>query len=481
MIAQIKSLSIQSLIYGAGHVLARLVTFLLLPLYTNVFSPADYGVVSLAYTFLGFMNVILHYGLDAALMKHYVPADDAGRKTYLTSAYASFLVTSVGVALIFTLVRGAVAEPILGGPYPKYLIYMAWIMALDILWSVPMLLLRSEEKPFWYVGFSLFNVISTLTLNLVFILKMNMGIEGVFLSNLITSGLLCLLTLPMMIRRLDFRSWSSGAWKQLMRFGLPFLPSGIFAMIMELADRYLLKYLTDMETVGLYSAGYKLGMLMLLLVMGFNMGWQPFFLREGAGDDQKALYARVSTYVLAGLGFVWVLLVMWVDDLVRLNLGSFAVYGEAYWSSTVVVPWIALAYIFHATFLLQLPGVFLKEKSQWVAVTRGIGAVSNIGLNLIFIPWYGAVGAALATTLSFALMGIAIYLVNRRIFPVPYEWKRLLWLLVLAGSVAGLFWVLQPVWWVKLILTFVYPAGLFFTGWLRAGERSRIVAFFTRS
>ena len=101
----IKSLGKQSLIYGVGHVVARSVTFLLLPLYTNIFSLEDYGIISLIYTFLGFLNVILHYGLDASLLKHYVPADQEDKKSILTNTYASFMVTTIVFIIIMILLR----------------------------------------------------------------------------------------------------------------------------------------------------------------------------------------------------------------------------------------------------------------------------------------------------------------------------------------------------------------------------------------
>ena len=325
MIKEIKALTFNTLIYGAGHILARIVTFLLLPLYTNVFNPNDYGVISLAYAFMGFMSVVLHYGLDAALLKRYVQSDVSEKTGYLTSAWFSFLVTSIGFGLLITLLRSWLGPIILGSTDHRLMTLVGWIIALDIMWSIPQLIFRAEEKPYIYITNSLLNVLGSLTLNLLFVLKLGMGIYGVLLSNFIVSGSLFLLTLPAILKRIKLSEISVLAWKKMMRFGLPFLPSGIFAMIMELADRYILKEMTNLTTVGIYSAGYKLGMLMMLIVMGFNMGWQPFFLKVGGTNEQKPLFARITTYVLAILGFIWIILLVWVDDIVRIQLGSITV------------------------------------------------------------------------------------------------------------------------------------------------------------
>ncbi|RMF09943.1 MAG: polysaccharide biosynthesis protein [Candidatus Neomarinimicrobiota bacterium] len=470
MRSRLTALSRQSLIYGLGHILSRIITFLLLPLYTNVFTPEEYGLISLAYTFLGFMNVILHYGLDAALMKYYVPAEAEERKTILTTAWGSFLVSSGAFAVISFLFRSPLSRVILGGDFPRYMGYVIGILVLDVLWSVPMLIFRSEQKPIRFFAFSLFNVLASLGLNLLFVLRLGWGIEGVFASNLVTSATLFLLTFPALLARMRWSGFSSATWKRLMRFGLPFLPSGIFAMIMELADRYLLLYFTDTDTVGLYSAGYKLGMFMLLAVMGFNMGWQPFFLKEGDGDSQRRLYTRITTYVLTLLGFLWVLLVVWVPDLVQLRLGSVTLYGPEYWTSVSIVPWVALGYWFHAAYLLQLPGVFLKEQSRYVPLFRGLGAGLNILLNLVMIPLWQGLGAAVATCLSFFGMALAIYLVNRKLYPLAYEWTRLLrvggLMVMTAGGISVWGGTLPG----EITLTLLFPVGLVLSGFLRKGE-----------
>ena len=209
----------------------------------------------------------------------------------------------------------------------------------------------------------------------------------------------------------------------MMKFGLPFLPAGIFSMILELSDRYILRYLTNIETVGIYNAGYKLGMLMMLVVMGFNMAWQPFFLKKE--KNEREYIANVTNYVLSVLGFLWILILIWTDTLVKLQFGDSTFFGDQYWTSTQIVSIIALAYIFHAIYLLQLPGVYLLERPGLIAWIRGLGAVSNIILNLLFIPEYGIVGAACATCISFILMALILYLINLKVFSIPYNWNKI--------------------------------------------------------
>ena len=461
----VKSLGKESLIYGVGHVAARGVTFLLLPIYTNLFSLSDYGIISLVYTFLGFMNVILHYGLDASLLKHYVPADIEERKSILTNAYASFLLTTIVFVLLLVFFRSNISGLLFGNSFPSITIMVAGILFFDVLWSMHVLLLRAEGKPVFYTAVSFINVFLTLGLNILFVMYLKLGISGVLISNLITSGCIFFITFPIITHRISISTLSVKQWKRMMKFGLPFIPAGIFSMILELSDRYILSYLTNIETVGLYNAGYKLGMLMMLVVMGFNMAWQPYFLKKG--KNEREYIAKVTTYVLSVLVFLWILILIWTDALVKLQFGEFTFFGDQYWASIQIVYIISLAYIFHALFLLQLPGVYLLDRSGLIAWIRGLGAVSNIILNLLFIPEYGIVGAACATCISFILMAVFIFMVNRKLFAIKYEWKKILLITISAISI----WIsvhqfpLDNVG--KIGFTILYPLIMFSTGILR--------------
>ena len=115
----LKALGRQTFIYGFGHILTRLVTFLLLPFYTNILSQTEFGIISLIYTFLGFMTVILHYGLDASLLKYYVPAEREERTPILSNAYLSFVLTSLLFSVGLILLRYQVSSFLFGETLPK--------------------------------------------------------------------------------------------------------------------------------------------------------------------------------------------------------------------------------------------------------------------------------------------------------------------------------------------------------------------------
>jgi O-antigen/teichoic acid export membrane protein len=244
-------------------------------------------------------------------------------------------------------------------------------------------------------------------------------------------------------------------------------------MTMEMSSRYMLRWLTDLETVGLYAAGYKLGMLMVILVMGFNMGWQPFYLRRGKQPDAEPVFARIATYFMALLGFVLLTGTAWVDIVVRMPLGgATTLLGPAYWASTNIVPLVLLGYCGFGAYVLLLPGVHLLAKSKWVMVYRGAGAVSTIALNLVLIPRYGALGAAIAMVISFFLMAMLAFSINQRFYFIPFEWSRLSRIAILVTIGLVLHYQLPQSAIISIGLTLLMPVGLLLTGMLNSQERA---------
>ena len=420
----IKLLGKQSLIYGFGHIITRLVTFLLLPLYTNHFTPEEYGIVALFYTFVPLLNIVVRYGMGAAFLKNYVPAEKKERIEIMTNVIFSLFISGIPFLVLFYFFREDLSFVFFGVSNPSYIVIMAMIIFFDTIWSIPMLSLRAENRPHLFILLSFLNVGITLICNLVFIIIFKQNISSIFISNLIASSTIFILVLPYIYQKFKFSSLSIVKWKKILSFAFPFLPAGLFAMVMEVADRYILKLLTDLETVGIYNAGYKIGVLMLLVVNGFNMGWQPYFLEKNF-DSRNKIYPRINSIVLAILGFIWIFLLFWADDLIKTSFFGLTFFGSDFFESLNIIPWVGLSYFFYGFYHLQTPGVFLKNRPKYAAWTRLFGAISNIVLCFYFIPIFGAIGAAYATCISFGLMALLMFFINRYLISVNLEFKNL--------------------------------------------------------
>ncbi len=421
----IKSLGKESLIYGTGHVIARLVTFFLLPIYTHVFSPKEYGIISLAYAFIGFALMFYRYGMDTALMKYSVQLTGKDRTSYISSIYILQLISAIVFSTILFFAKGYVSEPILGIENPDWIIFISWILVLDNLWNHHVLLLRAENKAMPFILFNVGNVTLTMVFNIIFITKWNLGIEGVLMANLSASSIIFILSLPIMIKRISLFQIESKTIKNIIKFGLPFLPAGIFTMIMELSNRYILDWFEGTYAVGLFSAGYKLGIFGLIVVMGFNMGWTPYFLKRINEKNAKIEFSYISSFFIGFLGFVVLVISIWIPEIIRLNLNSSYLIGEKFWEAEDIVPIVLIGYFFFGFYVLQLPGIYAKEKTKWIPIFRAIGAMTNIALNIFLIPKYGVLGSAWATAISFFIMSLSVFIKLFNIYYVKYNWLAL--------------------------------------------------------
>ena len=423
----IKALGKQSLIYGIGHVMARLITFLLLPLYTHTFTQVEYGALSLAYAFMGFALIIYRYGMDTALMKYSVQKSGQNRKKYITIIIGVQAITGIVFTLSLYLSRNITAVYVLGINRPDWMIYLSVILFFDSMWNLPMLILRSEERAGPFIIFSLLNVILTMVLNILFVVYWDSGIEGVFKANIIASSSVFFFSLPIILNRIKFSLFEKEAFKKIMGFALPFLPAGIFTMIMELSDRYLLEFYLGTAEVGLYSAGKKMGMLGLTVVMGFNMGWTPYFLKRGKQKGARIEFSKITTLFLGIMGYVTVLVSIWIPNIMRFSIGGSTLIGSEFWACEQVVSTILIGYFFFATYVIQLPGVYMKEITSWVPIFRIIGASSLILSSVIFIPTFGFLGAAYSVVLAFIFMSMSIYFKTNKIYPIAYNWRGILY------------------------------------------------------
>jgi len=473
----LRRLTKHSAIYGVGHILSRAIGFLLLPLYTNYLSAAQYGVVALVFTFVAFANIIFLYGLDSAFLRFYALEESRdGKNKILSTVFFMTAFTSVCFFFVLFFSSTFLSHLLLGCPGMGPLFKMAsGILFFDALSTFSYLLLRMEERSGRFIAYRFYNILLTLGLNILLVVHLGKGVAGVFLSNLIASAFTMAILLPVIWRRLS-PTLSTQLIKNILKFGLPFIPAGLASMTMELIDRYMLRGMKGLEEVGVYNAGYKLGLVMLLVVMAFKFAWQPFFLSLGRVESRaKKSFAAVLTYFLLTSTFLLLVVSFFVDDLVRLSFFGLTVFGPEFWSGTRVVPIILLAYIMMGLYLVFLPGIFLKKKTKFVPLFTGVGAVTNILLNCLLIPRWGMMGAAWATLFGYLAMVLALYMTVQRFYPVRYQLGRLAKVIFVAALLFGAWkWFGQSFSLRVLLLLVGYPLGLTLMRFFTRAEWNRL-------
>jgi len=427
MTANIKSLTKQTLVYGVGTILTRFITFLLLPVYTNVLSPADYGLAVLVFVFTAFMNHIYNYGLDSALMRHY--GEDPAPQ-YKTTVLSTAIWLALGSSFVFSgiiyLLNNPLSKALLSSAdYAQLIKLAACILFFDCISRVPFALLRLEEKPGFFMGIRLINVVITLGLNIYFVVYLKTGIIGIFQSNVIASCLTALILFTTIISKIKI-VFSGHIAKDLVLFGLPFVPMGLATAAMEMLNRYIVEHFMGLEAVGIFSAGYKLGIFMLLISTAFYYAWQPFFIKAGKKESSRVLFSRVLTYfILVALSF-WVVLTVFMHEIINFHIG----------------------------------GVYL------------IGAKFQGCESMVFllIPRMGLIGSAISSLIGYMILAAFTFQVSQHLFKIPYEYRRIVLLFVImlpVGFSSYIFHLSIPV---KFMVILIIPLLLRLFGFFKKDE-----------
>ncbi len=458
-------LSKQTVIYGIGYVAARMINFLLLPFYSYHMSPEEYGVVSLVYAFIAFMNIFYHYGLESAFIRYYSKTgSDEGyeKKDVFSTVFSSLIVTSIVFSLLIWIAAPAIGKGILDSfSYNRIIRMTAGILFLDTLYLIPLHYLRVNNKATLFTGIMLANVLINVSMNIYLIRFRGMGIEGVFISNLTASGFSLLVLIPVIIKNFKVK-FSSKLWKKLILFGLPFVPSGLSSMIIELSDRYMLQWFKGMEDVGLYSAGHKLGIFMMLVVMAFRFAWQPFFLQKRDDPNSLRLFSTIMTWFVFLMTVVFLSVSFFIKEIVALEIFGRHIINESFWAGIIVVPLILAAYLFNGIYINFQPSIFYTGKTWVISIVVGIAAFINIGLNLILIPRVGMIGAGISSLSAYVFMAVCTFLIVRKWIDVPYEWLKLAAMFILTLGFTLIFYLFQiQDAWLKLLMVIVYTFMVF--------------------
>ncbi|MGQ9643420.1 MAG: lipopolysaccharide biosynthesis protein, partial [Ignavibacterium sp.] len=426
MLNKLKELTKDTAIYGISTMVGRFLNFILVPFFTNIFDPNEYGYVMLLYAYIGLFNIIFVYGLDSAFLKYAAFKDIGDDKDNFSTPYLSILFTSILFTAIIILLRVPIGYAIsLPNNYNYLIIYSVLIIFFDSNASIPFLKLRLERKAKYFSVLKVLNITINIAANFILILKYKLGIEAIFISNLIASMLTLVFLLPTILKNFKPKMHSL-LYKRLLKFGLPYLPAGLAVMMVQVIDVPILQALTDVDTVGIYKANYKLGIFMMLFVSMFQYAWQPFFLNNAKEENAKEIFSKVLTYFTVVGSVLLITLSLFISELVKINFAGFYLLGEKYWSGISIVPIILLGYFFNGLYVVFSAGIYIEEKSIFAPIVTGLGAFVNVAVNYALIPWMNIIGAALATLASYIVMAAGYYIVTQKYYHIHYEYGKIL-------------------------------------------------------
>lgn len=404
--------------------MARLFNFLLVPFYTYFLVAADYGVVAAAFSYIAFFNVIYQYGMDQAYLR-FAAEKPAEERDIFSAPFWAVAATSVVFSFLLILLRGpAAAISGMGAEYKNLIVYAAAVLSLDALCIVPFAKLRLQHRAWYFVGVRTASILVNVAANVILLSKCHAGPEGVFVAALLSSATSFVLLLPVIIKSLELRV-PKNLLPAMLKFAWPFVPSGLAAMAVQVIDRPILLFLTDKTSVGIYQANYRMGIFMMLVVSMFDQAWRPFFLERMKQPDARDIFARVFTYFTFGGVWLAFALSFFIAPMIRASFFGYHLLHPSYWQGLGVIPIVLTGYLFYGFYInFMVAPVISKHTGMLVWITAA-GAAVNVAGNLMLVPRFSIIGAAWATFASYFIMAAMLFMAGRKMYPIPYETKRL--------------------------------------------------------
>jgi O-antigen/teichoic acid export membrane protein len=460
----IKRLFKQSAIYSISTSVQRLQGLILTPIYTSTLylpQTSQYSNYGLIYTFIAFMNFVYLFGMDAAFLRYFF-LGEKDRKTVFTSVFSVIFVCGIFTSLIIAVFAEPLSGFLLFSPnLAKFVRLAALILFFDSIGNFPFLILRAEERALSFTVFRVLRFSIELALNIVFVVFLKTGVLGILYANIIASVINGVVMFPIAWKYINFKI-DIPLIKEMLYFGLPFLPNGIAFMTIEMVDRFLVTKFLGKEVLAFYHANYKFATVLLLLIVGFRNAWQPYFLKISRENASRGNYTKILNYYLFLAGALTVFMTLFIQDILTIRyFDAFFLLGKEYWTGIRFIPWIVLSYFFFGIYVIFTPAFYITKKSQYMALFTGSGALINICVNFVLLPMIGIWGAVIATLSAYGVMTISIIIVAQRLYPIPIKKKQLFSVLLMVGLTYLFYYIFPLGWMVKILILILFLAGCF--------------------
>lgn len=438
MRAYLRQLASESLIYGVAGIVQRFVAVFLVPVYTRVFTPAEYGLVSVVTAAMAAVTIFVVLALDAAAHRWFWDTeDDAERKATIASWAWCQLAASIVAAVALVVFAPWIARELLDDAAAAPLLRVAaWSLPLGTFPVVLTNWLRMRRRPWATAAYALCFLLLTLAASVALVVGLGRGVRGVFEAQVVVSAATGLVSIALL------RDWVSPAhvrWTRLvamLRYAFPLIPAAVALWVVGMLDRLWVQHYADAAEVGLYQVGAMVAAGVALGTNAFQQAWGPFSLSIHKRDDARSFYAVALLAYLWAATLLAAAVSLFAPEIVRV----FAT--PAYLGAMTVVAPLAFSFVLMGSTYVAAVGPGIARQTSPMGIAVVIAAGVNVAFNLAVTPRLGREGAALANLVSQAVMAGFLFWRAQQIYPIPYRFGAAVGLLVFGGAVAaaGMAW-----------------------------------------
>ena len=444
----LKQLAVQTMIYGLSTILARVINFLFVPIYTRLLSPESYGVVTEFMAYIAVLQVVLVLGLETGCFRFANREGVDPKKVYSSAFVTIFCVSATFLALMLAF-AGPIASALGYAGYESCVMYMGGILALDSVTAILFAKLRQETKAFKFAIIKTVKIVTETAANLVLFLWFPSHVDSApWLLNFIpatpdfsyvifsifVSCVVCGLLFVPDFFKLSF-SLDTKLIRQMLAYSLPLMIAALPGVVNDFLDRILFRYFdTNAEawrsSLGLYQAAVKLAVIMNLFIQMFRYAAEPFFFRQSREKGSVKLYADVQEYFTAFCGLVFLGVILYIDIIAL-------ILGPQFREAVGIVPIMLLSYmilgmLFNVSMWYKLSGK--TNIAIWITLS---GLAVTALVIVLFMPKYSYWAAAYGHLASYVVMFVISAVLGAKYYPIPYRWGRLLMIFLLMGAAYG--------------------------------------------
>nr|WP_313062602.1 oligosaccharide flippase family protein [Moraxella sp. CTOTU49097] len=457
----IKRLLGETIIYGIGAILPRVITFLLNPLYINYIDKEAFAIFTSLYAWIAFINIVLTFGFETSYFR-FSGEDKTGaaEKNVFSTAFWFIAMLAGGFLVMVLLFSNPLSMLMDYGNHPEFLRWFAWIAFFDAICTIPFAWLRYHNQP---VKYSVVRVVSILIQTVVVIALFRfVPIEAAksfglteqvaypFFANLVASLATFMMLFPIIKKvRLHF---DKALFKRMIRYSYPVMLAGLAFMVNENFDKIIQYYMIDKGDAGAYGGCYKLAVLMTLFVTAYRMGIEPFLFKQMHHANAKHTYAMMTEYFALFASVVALGIIANISWLKRLFITD-----ASYWTAINIVPIIVIANLCFGIYYNLSTWYKVTDRTGIGSAISWLGAGLTILLHMLFLKQYGFMVSAWVTLFVYFLMMIVSYALGQHFYPIPYQTKKIVFflgtLMLFSVIIVSAF---QMNFWLSNILLLVY-------------------------
>jgi O-antigen/teichoic acid export membrane protein len=436
MLSNIKSAAKGTIIYGFANVSVKLIGIVLIPIYTNYkyLSKADFGAMGVMDITYQLVIIIFSLSLYQSLARWYF--DPEHRSSQKSMHFTVISINAVICLISFLFVyRFAPQISKLLLHSEKYA-YLVWIMfagsSVNIVANVSLSLLRLQEKAIKYSVIYISKLIVTLSMTILFVVHMHRSVTGIYEAILVGEIVGFILIFSDIIRNSEIR-FEGKKLLQMLQYGLPLMLASISTVLLNTFDRFSLNYMASLDAVGTYTLAFRFAnTIKIIVITSIQLSLVPLMFKKMNDPDHKRFYAKSLKYSV----FIVMLCVMFLS-LFSLEIIKVFASNKSYWEAANILPILSFSMVFVLMKENVLIGLQITKSSAIMGTLIAITAAFNLGMNILLIPHYGIYGSAMSTLISQVVMFFLFYFVSQKKYPIPYEVRNIV-LMIVTGLLVSL-------------------------------------------